>query len=65
MSQKQKKIYKIWCEWDTDLTDKLFTTREAAMKELEAYDWITLVEAPLKDLLKEGNVGIREIRLHG
>jgi len=58
-----KKVYRINCEWDTDLTDMLFDSKEKAMKELEAYDWENLVEDNLENLMKDGYITIEEVKL--
>lgn len=59
----KKKVYRINCEWDTDLTDMLFDSKEKAMKELEAYDWENLVEDNLENLMKDGYITIEEVKL--
>jgi hypothetical protein len=63
MTQKRI-VYRISCEWDTDLTNLLWETREAAMRELEAYDWISLVEEDLKSLMQANLIQVREEKVY-
>lgn len=56
-----KKVYKIICEWDTDLTNELFVSKEAAMKALLEFDWVDLVEDTLPNLMNDGLISVEEV----
>lgn len=57
-------VYKINCEWDCDeLTDNLYTSREAALKAMKEYDWENLVEDSLESLLEANLISIQKVKV--
>lgn len=53
-----KTIYKILCEWDMPFKSIYHTTHAGAEKDIEAMDWLGLVDLSLEEVEEEGLVSI-------